>query len=161
MNEHGLCVFGEDFNEGVIGIVASRLKENYHRPVIVFTRAEDGSFKGSGRSVDGVHLRDVLVDVDRRTEGRILMKFGGHAMAAGMSLRSELFEEFKTIFDEEVKKYLPSIEPAIDTDGILESEHLNLETAYLIENSGPLGSTLSEAIISGRFCYNRKKSSWW
>lgn len=157
MNEHGLCVFGEDFNEGVIGIVASRLKENYHRPVIVFTRAEDGSFKGSGRSVDGVHLRDVLVDVDRRTEGRILMKFGGHAMAAGMSLRSELFEEFKTIFDEEVKKYLPSIEPAIDTDGILESEHLNLETAYLIENSGPWGQHFQKPLFRGDFVITERR----
>lgn len=151
MSEFGLCVYGEDFNEGVIGIVASRLKENYHRPVIVFTKAEGGSYKGSGRSVDGVHLRDVLVEVDRRTDNRIMLKYGGHAMAAGMSLRSEFFEEFKQVFDQEVKKVLSSIEPIIYTDGVLESEHLNIDTAKLIDASGPWGQHFPRPLYRGDF----------
>jgi single-stranded-DNA-specific exonuclease len=119
--------------------------------VIVFTRAEDGSYKGSGRSVDGVHLRDVLVEVDRRTDNRIMLKYGGHAMAAGMSLRSEFFEEFKQVFDQEVKKVLSSIEPIIYTDGILEPEHLKIETAKLIDSSGPWGQHFPRPLYRGDF----------
>lgn len=151
MSEHGLCVYGDSFNEGVIGIVASRLKENYHRPVIVFTKAEDGNYKGSGRSVDGVHLRDILIQVDKETNGEVLLKFGGHAMAAGMGVRSDKFEDFKYFFDKEVKKVLPSIEPVIETDGVLESEYLSLETAYLIENSGPWGQHFQKPLFRGDF----------
>lgn len=150
-DSYGLCVYGDDFNEGVIGIVASRLKDRYHRPVIVFTKAEDGSYKGSGRSVGGVHLRDVLVNVDRESEGKIMLKYGGHAMAAGMGVRPEKFEEFKELFDKEVRKTLDKIEPIIETDGILDPNYLNIDTAILIENSGPWGQHFPKPIFRGDF----------
>ena len=150
-DRHGLCVFGDDFNEGIIGIVASRLKERYHRPIIVFTKAEDGAYKGSGRSVFGVHLRDILIQVDRRSEGRIMQKYGGHAMAAGMSINPEYFEEFQQLFDEEVKKVLPTIEPVIETDGLLDVNDFNIETAVLIERSGPWGQQFLKPMFRGTF----------
>lgn len=154
--KHGLCVYGDDFNEGIIGIVASRIKEMYHRPIIVFTKAEDGAYKGSGRSVPGVHLRDVLINVDRRSDGRIMQKYGGHAMAAGMSLNPEYFEEFQDLFDQEVKKVLPNIEPVIETDGVLAPEDFTLETAALIERSGPWGQHFPKPMFRGSFVLKRR-----
>lgn len=135
----GLCVHNDNFNEGVIGIVASRLKENYNRPSIVFTTSEDGLYKGSGRSVPGVHLRDILIEVDKKTNKKCLVKYGGHAMAAGMSINPEYFDEFKKHFDLEIKKVLPEIKSVIETDGFLGYNEITLDNAILIKNSGPWG----------------------
>src|SRR5690606_10589713 len=101
----GLCLFDETWHQGVIGILASRIKDRYHRPVIVFADAGEGQIKGSARSIAGLHIRDALDAVAAR-HPHLLQKFGGHAMAAGMSLARENFADFSTAFDAEVRRQL-------------------------------------------------------
>src|SRR5690554_7648719 len=101
----GLCLFDPHWHQGVIGILASRLKERYHRPVIAFADAGDGLIKGSARSVPGLHIRDALDSVAAANPG-LISKFGGHAMAAGLSLPSAHFADFCAAFDREVRRHL-------------------------------------------------------
>src|SRR5690606_22582066 len=148
----GLCLFDETWHQGVVGLVASRVKDRVHRPVIAFARAEDGTLKGSARSVSGVHIRDVLDAVATRHDG-LIDKFGGHAMAAGLSLKEAAYDTFATAFDAEVRRWM-SIEDAIGvvhSDGELADGDLNLDTAHLLQQAGPWGQGFPEPLFDGRF----------
>ncbi|PXC05026.1 single-stranded-DNA-specific exonuclease RecJ, partial [Pseudomonas aeruginosa] len=126
----GLCLFDADWHQGVIGILASRLKERYHRPTIAFADAGDGSLKGSARSIPGFHIRDALDAVAARHPG-LISKFGGHAMAAGLSLPQENFGAFSAAFDAEVRRQLAEEDLAgrLLSDGQLSIQEFHLELA--------------------------------
>jgi single-stranded-DNA-specific exonuclease len=148
----GLCLRGEDWHQGVVGILASRVKERLHRPVIAFAPAGDGRLKGSGRSIEGLHLRDTLVSMAARHPG-LIQRFGGHAMAAGLTIEADAFDSFSQAFDQEVRGRLgdEGVEPVLHTDGELTPERFNLETAYLLRQAGPWGQHFPEPLFDGRF----------
>lgn len=129
-----VCVYHPDWHQGVVGLVASRLKEKYWRPTLAFARSDDGELRGSGRSIPEVHLRDVLDLISKRHPGSIL-KFGGHAMAAGLTLQESAYPDFPRWFDAAVQELTgqSSFEPVIETDGSLESEWATAETAQLLK----------------------------
>ena len=146
-----LCLFDESWHQGVVGLVASRVKDRVHRPVIAFARAEDGTLRGSARSVAGVHIRDVLDAVAARDPG-LLDRFGGHAMAAGVTLHSAKLERFAAAFTTEVDRWLdPSAQGFIDTDGELAPEELTLVTALELRAAGPWGQAFPEPAFDGEF----------
>lgn len=145
----GVCLYQEDWHEGVVGIVAGRLKERLHRPVIAFARAQEaGMLKGSGRSIPGLHLRDALAAVAARAPG-LIERFGGHAMAAGLSLREDAFEVFRREFDGACRARLDeaALAHCLDTDGELAADELSLDTAQLLESAGPWGQGFSEPVF--------------
>ena len=149
----GLCLFDNDWHQGVIGILASRIKERYHRPVIAFAPASDsGELKGSARSVPGLHIRDTLDAVATRHPG-LITRFGGHAMAAGLSLPRDHFEVFRSGFDQEVRRHLSEndLQGIINSDGELDREDLTLEVAQLLRNAGPWGQGFPEPLFDGEF----------
>lgn len=148
----GLCLFEPDWHQGVIGILASRLKERYHRPTIAFADAGDGLLKGSARSVPGFHIRDALDAVAARHSG-LISKFGGHAMAAGLSLPQENFGAFAVAFDAEVRRQLceDDLTGRLLTDGQLGVEEFHLELARSLRNAGPWGQHFPEPMFHGVF----------
>ena len=148
----GVCLFQEHWHQGVIGILASRIKDRLHRPVIAFAPANADEIKGSARSVPGVHIRDVLDAVAAHHPG-LLSKFGGHAMAAGLSLPRENFATFSIAFDEEVRRHLAAedLRGVIMSDGELVSEDLSLDFAELLRSAGPWGQTFPEPMFDGLF----------
>ncbi|MEO6984698.1 MAG: single-stranded-DNA-specific exonuclease RecJ [Paralcaligenes sp.] len=129
-----VCVYHPTWHQGVVGLVASKLKEAYWRPTIAFARSDAGELRGSGRSIPDVHLRDVLDLVAKRHPG-IIIKFGGHAMAAGLTLKESAYATFVDGFDEAVKEISgrTTFDPVIDTDGSLESGYANAEVAGLLQ----------------------------
>lgn len=131
----GIALFDESWHEGVVGILASRIKDKLHRPVFAFAPGEGGIVKGSGRSIPGLHLRDALDLVAKRAPG-LLVRFGGHAMAAGATLRAENFERFRDLFAEVAGELLApaDLTRTLETDGALESGYFSLEMARLLEN---------------------------
>ena len=133
---YSLCLFDETWHQGVIGILASRLKERLHRPVIAFARGNHGEIKGSGRSIATLHLRDALDLVTKQQPGLIL-RFGGHAAAAGLTLRETDFARFRELFESVVQAMLTpaDLERVIATDGPLASPLLTLDTAYTLERA--------------------------
>lgn len=135
-----LVLYEPDWHEGVIGIVAGKIKERCHRPVFAFARAADGTLKGSGRSIPDIHIRDMLMEVVASSPG-ILKKFGGHAMAAGVSLAETDLAAFTDAFVERVSLKLGGAPPKREwlTDGELEDEELNLENAELMQFLQPWG----------------------
>ena len=143
----GLCVYNKTFHQGVVGIVAARLRERYHRPTIVFADAGDDELKGSGRSIPGVHIRDVLDHV-ATMHPDLIGKFGGHAMAAGLSLSRKDLDQFQEAFDTAVAVALEHVppEPVVMTDGELAQEDLTLNSAELIA-AGSMGAALSRADV--------------
>ena len=149
---YGLCVYQPSFHQGVVGIVASRLRERYHRPTIVFADAGSGELKGSGRSIDGVHIRDVLDAVAASHPG-LIEKFGGHAMAAGLTLAADRLQEFDEAFDRAVAGALRGIPPeaTLETDGQLGPNDLDLQTAELLQAAGPWGQHFPEPLFEGVF----------
>ncbi len=149
----GVSLFDPGWHEGVVGLVASRMKEKLHRPVIAFARAQQaGMLKGSARSIPGLHIRDALVAVDAGSPG-LINRFGGHAMAAGLSLAESRFEEFRTIFDQVCRAAVPAsaLERHIETDGELNEEEFSLETAQVLEQGGPWGQGFPEPLFDGLF----------
>jgi single-stranded-DNA-specific exonuclease len=131
----GIAMFDESWHEGVVGILASRIKDKLHRPVFAFAPGEGGLIKGSGRSIPGLHLRDALDLVAKRAPG-ILVRFGGHAMAAGATLRAENFEQFREQFAQVASELLApaDLTRTLETDGNLEGAYFSLETVRLLEN---------------------------
>ena len=129
-----LALFDENWHQGVIGILASRLKDRFHRPVIAFARAQNGEIKGSGRSIPGLHLRDAL-DLVAKRHPHLLQKFGGHAMAAGLSLLEANFTAFKNAFEEVARSLLTpaDLTRILETDGALEQDEFNVEMARSLE----------------------------
>ncbi|MDR9424155.1 MAG: single-stranded-DNA-specific exonuclease RecJ [Marinobacter sp.] len=149
----GLALFDEDWHQGVIGILAARIREQTHRPTIAFAPDDDGEhLKGSARSIPGLHIRDALAVVDAQNPG-LMKKYGGHAMAAGMTLSRNDLDAFSEAFDRAVRDTLKpeDLEAAITTDGPLASEELNLDTAYLLKRAGPWGQHFPEPIFDGNF----------
>lgn len=134
-NRFSLCLYREDFHQGVIGIVAGRLKERFHRPTIVFAAAEDGQLRGSGRSITGLHLRDAL-DLLAKQHPDLIVKFGGHAMAAGLSIRANDFNRFQAAFEQLLSTLLDSdtLTQTYLTDGSLHGRDITLAQAELLQN---------------------------
>lgn len=131
---YSLALFDENWHQGVIGILASRLKDRFHRPVIAFARSHNGEIKGSGRSIPGLHLRDALDLVSKR-HPHLILKFGGHAMAAGLSLREENFAEFQHAFETAAQSLLTpaDLTKILETDGELERDEFSVEMARSLE----------------------------
>ncbi|GGQ19809.1 single-stranded-DNA-specific exonuclease RecJ [Shewanella litoralis] len=148
----GIAIFQEDWHQGVIGILASRIKDRYHRPVIAFADAGEGEIKGSARSIKGLHMRDLLERINSQHPGMII-KFGGHAMAAGLSLKADAFELFKHAYDNAVRDLLDyeQLTGELLSDGELPTELLNLDTAFLLRNAGPWGQSFEEPLFDGVF----------
>jgi single-stranded-DNA-specific exonuclease len=148
----GLCLFEPDWHQGVIGILASRMKERYHRPTIAFASAGEGVLKGSARSVPGFHIRDALDAVAARYP-ELISKFGGHAMAAGLSLPEANFPAFAAAFDEEVRRQLneEDLTGRLLSDGALAVEEFHLELARALRNAGPWGQHFPEPLFHGVF----------
>jgi single-stranded-DNA-specific exonuclease len=148
----GLCLYDPAWHQGVIGILAARIKERVHRPVIAFAPAGDGSLKGSARSVPGVHVRDVLDAVAARHPA-LLQKFGGHAMAAGLSLDADKLPAFSAAFADEVGRHLgaEALHGQLTSDGELAAGDLDLGLAELLRTAGPWGQGFPEPLFDGEF----------
>ncbi len=148
----GLCLFDADWHPGVVGIVASRIKERFHRPVIAFAPEDEKHVKGSARSMPGLHIRDALDAVAAHHPG-LISRFGGHAMAAGLSLRRERLADFEAAFDAEVRRVLSAddLEGVILSDGPLEEADMRLELAEAIRYAGPWGQGFPEPVFDGVF----------
>ena len=149
----GLALFDPDWHQGVIGILAARIREQTNRPTVAFASDENGEdIKGSARSIPGLHIRDALAIVDARHPG-LLKKYGGHAMAAGMTLAAGDLEAFSNAFDKAVRDKLTAadLESAITTDGPLSASELNLDTAALLKRAGPWGQHFPEPLFDGEF----------
>jgi single-stranded-DNA-specific exonuclease len=147
-----LCLVDPSWHQGVVGILAGRLKDKFHRPVIIFALVNEQEMKGSARSIIGLNIRDVLATIDKDFPG-LITKFGGHAMAAGLSIHPDGFQQFRDAFVNEVCKHLDpgQCEGEILTDGPLLSEECNLELAKLIHESGPWGQQFPEPLFDNFF----------
>lgn len=152
-----LTLFDDTWHQGVIGILASRLKDKFHRPVIAFARAQDDELKGSGRSIPGLHLRDAL-DLLSKHYPHLLQKFGGHAMAAGVSIREQHLHEFQEAFETIAQQLLsPSdLTRIIETDGKLEYKDLSLDTAYALERQ-VWGQGFPQPLFEGDFIVQNQR----
>ena len=148
----GVCLYNPDWHQGVIGILASRIKDRYHRPTVVFADAGDGEIKGSARSIAGFHIRDAL-DLLASRYPQLLEKFGGHAMAAGLSIKKTDFQVFAAAFDQVARELLNAEDLAqtVFSDGVLVSEHRSLEIAQLVRDAGPWGQHFPEPQFEGEF----------
>ena len=148
----GLAMYHPEWHQGVVGILASRIKERFHRPVIAFAPAGNGQLKGSGRSIQGLHMRDALERLDTLHPG-LMLKFGGHAMAAGLSLEEARFEEFQRHFGDLVTEWLDPalLQGEILSDGELTSQEMTIEMAQMLREAGPWGQMFPEPLFDGRF----------
>ena len=151
---HGITLYQADWHQGVIGILASRIKDQFHRPVIAFAQeSEDSEYlKGSARSISGLHMRDLLERIDVKYPD-LIIKFGGHAMAAGLTIHQNNFLKFQHIFDEVIDEIIEpeQLQGVIFTDGELSSNELNLQVAELLQQAGPWGQSFPEPIFEGEF----------
>ncbi|MCK6262350.1 single-stranded-DNA-specific exonuclease RecJ [Vibrio sp. ZSDE26] len=149
---HGLVLFQRDWHQGVIGILASRIKEKFHRPVIAFADGGEGMIKGSCRSIPGLHMRDALDRIDTQNPG-LIAKFGGHAMAAGLSIKESDFEAFSSLFDQVVRQELDdnALKGVVLSDGELLPEQFSMHTAELLRAGGPWGQAFPEPVFDGEF----------
>ncbi len=149
---HAIVLFHPDWHEGLVGIIAARIRESYHRPSIVFAAGETGILKGSGRSIDGIHLRDTLDWVDKNYPG-LIDKFGGHAMAAGLSLAADRLAEFEMAFKLAVSTIAggESFDEVIECDGELEDDCHNLEFALQLQALSPWGQHFPVPSFVGEF----------
>ena len=134
-NQFAISIYQEDWHQGVIGILASRIKERFHRPVIAFANAGDGLLKGSGRSIAGLHLRDAL-DLLSKHQPDLILKFGGHAMAAGLTIKQIDFELFNQAFEAVVKSLITEadLESVLEVDGSLNANDMTFASAQILEN---------------------------
>ena len=148
----GLAMYHPEWHQGVVGILASRIKERFHRPVIAFAPAGNGQLKGSGRSIQGLHMRDALERLDTLYPG-LMLKFGGHAMAAGLSLEEARFDEFQRYFGELVTEWLDPalLQGEILSDGELSPQEMTIEMAQMLREAGPWGQMFPEPLFDGRF----------
>ena len=149
---YAIVLYQSDWHQGVLGILASRIKDQFHRPVIAFAQDQAGILKGSARSIPGLHIRDVLERVYSQHPDLIL-KFGGHAMAAGLSIQESRFDDFLQIFNQTVSELLAEdqLQGTIWTDGELNANLLNLATAETLRQGGPWGQAFPEPLFDGEF----------
>jgi single-stranded-DNA-specific exonuclease len=147
-----ICLKRDDWHEGLVGLVASRIKERYHRPCFAFARTESGELKGSGRSIPGFHLRDALAELDARYPG-LISRFGGHAMAAGLTLAPASFEAFVAAMTGIATQRIDAdaLAKTILSDGDLPAEHLCVEVAKLLRDAVPWGQGFPEPCFDDHF----------
>ncbi|MDT8282169.1 MAG: single-stranded-DNA-specific exonuclease RecJ [Gammaproteobacteria bacterium] len=152
-----LALYDEQWHQGVVGLLASRIKEKYHRPVIAFADAGNGELKGSGRSIPGLHMRDVLDAVSKKQAG-IIEKFGGHAMAAGLSIKQHNFARFQQIFKQQVSLVLrpEDLNNVSETDGAIAEQYMTIEVSELLKYASPWGQLFAEPVFDDVF----KISNW-
>ena len=148
----GLCLYDDSWHQGVVGLVASRIKDRVNRPVIAMAKADDNILKGSARSIPGVHIRDVLDAIATR-HPQLIDKFGGHAMAAGLSIQAQNLELFQKAFDEEVQRWMTHDDAVgiVHSDGELTATDFTLDTARLLRESGPWGQNFPEPLFDGEY----------
>lgn len=148
----GLCLYQSDWHSGVVGILAARIKEQYHRPVVIFADESDDLLKGSARSVEGVHIKDVLEYIDSHNPS-VIAKFGGHAMAAGLTLAKNQLKKFETLFAERVATLIGERlgQKVFETDGELHASEMTLLVADQIQQAGPWGQGFPEPSFYGEF----------
>ena len=147
-----VCLYDSNWHQGVVGLIASRVRERCDRPVIAFASEEEGMLKGSARSINGVHIRDLLEAVSTAKPG-LIGKFGGHAMAAGLSLAERHFDEFSKSAAEQLDRLYPEADfsGTILTDGDLPAAAMNLKFAKLLRDAGPWGAGFPEPLFTGNF----------
>jgi len=148
----GVCLYDESWHQGVVGLVASRVKDRVRRPVIAFALGGEEILRGSARSVPGIHIRDVL-DAMAARDPDLISKFGGHAMAAGLTLERSKLDRFARAFDEEVARWAErgAAADAVETDGELTVQEIALETAHALRAGGPWGQAFPEPCFDGVF----------
>ena len=148
----GVCLFDDSWHQGVVGLVASRIKDRLRRPVIAFAHADAATLRGSARSIPGVHIRDVLDGVAARHPD-LISRFGGHAMAAGLTLERDKLDPFARAFDEEVGRWMRQAPAAdvVETDGELAPPEIALDTAQALRAGGPWGQAFPEPSFDGVF----------
>jgi single-stranded-DNA-specific exonuclease len=152
LERSGVVLFHESWHQGVVGLVASRLKERLRRPVVAFALADAATLRGSARSIPGVHIRDVF-DAIAAAHPELISRFGGHAMAAGLTLARASLEPFARAFDQEVRRWMAALgaRDAIETDGELAVAEIALETAQALRAGGPWGQAFPEPSFDGLF----------
>ena len=147
-----LALYDEQWHQGVVGLLASRIKEKYHRPVIAFADAGNGEIKGSGRSIPGLHIRDVL-DAVSKQNAELIEKFGGHAMAAGLTIKQDKFEQFKKAFSKQVSSVLrpEDLNSSSETDGPIDAKYLTIETSEQLRYASPWGQLFPDPVFDDAF----------
>ena len=157
-SRYGVCLYDPTWHQGVVGLVAGRIKERVRRPVVAFADADGEWLRGSARSVPGVHIRDVLDAIATRNPA-LIAKFGGHAMAAGLTLARQNLDEFARSFNVEVQRWMGThgLADTIETDGVLAIEDIALPTAELLREGGPWGQAFPEPSFDGQFVIKRSR----
>ena len=149
---HGICIYNQNWHQGVVGILAAKIKEKFNRPVIVFAQECQGILKGSARSITELHIKDVFDEI-ARLYPELILTFGGHAMAAGLTIEESQFDRFSDAFNKVVDRYISSdsLEDQCLTDGELSGDDFSLPLALAIQNAGPWGQSFPEPIFVGQF----------
>ena len=149
---HGICIYNQNWHQGVVGIIAAKIKEKFNRPVVVFAQECQGILKGSARSITELHIKDVFDEI-ARLYPELILTFGGHAMAAGLTIEESQFDRFSDAFNKVVDRYISSdsLEDQCLTDGELSGDDFSLPLALAIQNSGPWGQSFPEPIFVGQF----------
>jgi len=149
---HGICIYNQNWHQGVVGILAAKIKEKFNRPVVVFAQECQGILKGSARSITELHIKDVFDEI-ARLYPELILTFGGHAMAAGLTIEESQFDRFSDAFNKVVDRYISSdsLEDQCLTDGELSGDDFSLPLALAIQNSGPWGQSFPEPIFVGQF----------
>ena len=149
---HGICIYNQNWHQGVVGVLAAKIKEKFNRPVIVFAQECQGILKGSARSITELHIKDVFDEI-ARLYPELILTFGGHAMAAGLTIEESQFDRFSDVFNKVVDRYISSdsLEDQCLTDGELSGDDFSLPLALAIQNAGPWGQSFPEPIFVGQF----------
>ncbi|WP_404340895.1 single-stranded-DNA-specific exonuclease RecJ [Pseudoalteromonas mariniglutinosa] len=147
-----ICLYQADWHQGVIGILAGRLKEQYHRPTVIFAAGDNNEIKGSCRSIEGLHMRDLLERINT-THPDVISKFGGHAMAAGLTINEQHFQQFKQLFEQAVSATLSDEhkQSILLTDGELPNDCFSMDFAQLVKQAGPWGQQFPEPVFEHVF----------
>jgi single-stranded-DNA-specific exonuclease len=149
---HAICLFDAQWHQGVIGLVASRIKEAYYRPTFVFAKGNEGQIKASARSIPGIHIRDMLDLVDKKIPG-VILKFGGHAMAAGLSIKESDFKSFRETLNAVLADHIDEaiLTNVLLSDGQLSATQLSIEQAHELREAGPWGQAFPAPLFDGEF----------
>ena len=156
----GYCLYNKQWHQGVIGLLASRIKEKQHRPVIAFAPSNNGEIKGSARSIPGIHIRDVLARVASQAPAGLLTKFGGHAMAAGLTLAEKDLAQFENLFLSVLQQTVEvsDLQKELNSDGELDANDINLQLAELLPTAAPWGQAFPEPQFHGKFVVDNIRS---
>ena len=149
---YGICIYNKDWHQGVVGILASKIKEKFNRPAIVFAKENEGVLKGSARSISGLHIKDVFDEI-ATLHPELILTFGGHAMAAGLTIKESEYSNFSNIFNKYANQYISSdrLEDEYLTDGELSDEDFTVPLAQAIQDAGPWGQSFPEPTFAGQF----------